>query len=149
MVRLDEVCFSSAFRFDRRTMRQFAQMPGAVVLIAEDCLHDRGASPMAGFIIVHLEGAGRERYGYVVTIDVAPEFRRAGVGKQLLEQAEQQVRAAGVSRVGLHVAVDNAGAIRFYERQGYACVGVARRFYREAGLDGLIYLKDLEPLLCS
>lgn len=149
MVRLDELCFSAAFRFDRRTMRQFAQAPGAIVIIAEEVLTDRSTSPMAGFTILHLEGAGRERYGYVVTIDVASEFRRAGIGRQLLEQAEQKVRAAGVARVGLHVAVDNAGAIRFYERQGYACAGLARRFYREAGLDALIYLKDLDLFLAS
>ena len=130
-------------------MRQFSKAPGAIVIIAEDCLGDRGVSLMAGFIIVHLEGAGREQYGYVITIDVAPEFRRAGVGRQLLEQAEQKVRAAGLARVGLHVAVDNAGAIRFYERQGYACMGVAPCFYREAGVDALIYLKDLELFLAG
>jgi [ribosomal protein S18]-alanine N-acetyltransferase len=138
MVRLDELCFSPAFRFDRRSMRQFAQASGAIVVIAQDY-----SQALAGFLIVHLEGTAQERYGYVVTIDVAPELRRAGVGRRLLEQAERQVHAAGVTRMGLHVAVDNAGAIRFYERQGYACLGVARRFYREAGVDGLIYLKEL------
>jgi ribosomal protein S18 acetylase RimI-like enzyme len=45
--------------------------------------------------------------------------------------------------MGLHVAVDNGAAIRFYEGLGYQCVGVAKRFYRAAGLDGLIYLKEL------
>jgi ribosomal-protein-alanine N-acetyltransferase len=147
MVRLDEVCFSAAFRFDRRTMRQFAEARGAIVVIAEDplaALEAGSAGLMAGFIIVHLEGSARERYGYIVSIDVAPELRRAGLGGLLLGEAERQVRAAGVRRVGLHVAVDNAGAIRFYEGLRYACVGVARGFYREAGLDALIYIKELE-----
>jgi ribosomal protein S18 acetylase RimI-like enzyme len=137
MVRLDEVCFREAFRFDRITMRRFAGARGAVVVIAEDDVQ------MAGFVIVHLEGAAAERYGYVVTIDVAPELRGVGLGKVLLREAERQVHAADVGRMGLHVAVDNDPAIRFYERLGYACVGVAKRFYREAGLDGLIYLKEL------
>jgi [ribosomal protein S18]-alanine N-acetyltransferase len=142
MVRLDEVCFSDAFQFDRRTMRQFAEARGAIVVIAEDALVSAGL--MAGFIIVHLEGSARERYGYIVSIDVVPELRRAGLGGVLLGEAERQVRAAGVRRVGLHVAVDNAGAIRFYEGLGYARVGVAKGFYPEAGLDALIYLKELE-----
>ncbi len=137
MVRLDEVCFSEAFRFDRRSMRRFAEARGAVGIVAEDDVQ------MAGFVIVQVEGATTERYGYVVTIDVAPELRGAGLGGQLLTEAERQVRAAGVGRMGLHVAVDNDAAIRFYERLGYACVGVAKRFYREAGLDGLIYIKEL------
>jgi [ribosomal protein S18]-alanine N-acetyltransferase len=137
MVRLDEVCFSEAFRFDRRSMRRFAEARGAIVVVAEE------DAAMAGFVIVQLEGATTERYGYVVTIDVAPELRGVGLGGLLLRQAEGQVRAAGVGRMGLHVAVDNDAAIRFYERLGYACVGVAKRFYREAGLDGLIYIKEL------
>ena len=138
MVRLDEVCFSAAFRFDRRSMRRFAEARGAMVVVAET-LDDR----MGGFVIVQLEGAGAERYGYVVTIDVAPELRRVGLGGVLLGEAEQKVKAAGAGRMGLHVAVDNEAAIRFYERLGYACVGVAKRFYSEAGVDGLVYLKEL------
>jgi [ribosomal protein S18]-alanine N-acetyltransferase len=141
MVRLDAVCFSESFRFDRRTMREFAEARGAIVVIAEEGLHV--GKTLAGFVIVHLEGAATERYGYVVSIDVAPELRRAGLGAQLLEQAERQVRAAGVGRMGLHVAVNNDAAIRFYERLGYGRAGVAKRFYREAGLDGLIYIKEL------
>ena len=98
---------------------------------------------MAGFVIVQIEGKGAERYGYVVTIDVSPELRRVGLGGVLLAEAERQVKAAGVGRMGLHVAVDNEAAIRFYERLGYACVGVAKRFYSVAGMDGLVYLKEL------
>jgi ribosomal-protein-alanine N-acetyltransferase len=140
MVRLDERCFSAAFRFDLRSMRQFAEARGAFVVIAEEEL---SVGAMAGFVIVQIEGAAAERYGYVVTIDVALEWRRGGLGGQLLARAEQKVREAGVGRMGLHVAVDNEAAIRFYERLGYQCIGVAKRFYREAGLDGLIYIKEL------
>jgi [ribosomal protein S18]-alanine N-acetyltransferase len=146
MVRLDAVCFREAFRFDRRSMRRFAEARGALVVVAEDTLvpDDTGKDrTIAGFVIVQLEGATDQRYGYVVTLDVAPELRGMGLGGQLLTRAEQQVRAAGVRRMGLHVAVDNDAAIRFYERLGYACVGVAKRFYREAELDGLIYIKEL------
>src|ERR1700691_2012090 len=100
MVRLDEVCFSESFRFDRRSMRRFAEARGAFVVIAED------DAAMAGFVIVQIEGAAAERYGYVVTIDVALEWRRGGLGGELLARAERQVREAGVGRMGLHVAVD-------------------------------------------
>jgi [ribosomal protein S18]-alanine N-acetyltransferase len=136
MVRLDNLCFREAFRYDRRSMRHFAEARGALVVIAE-------AGAMAGFVIVQLEGEAPEQYGYVVTIDVAPAWRRGGLGGELLARAELQVREAGVRRMGLHVAVDNDAAMRFYEGLGYHCVGVAKRFYREAGLDGSIYIKNL------
>jgi ribosomal-protein-alanine N-acetyltransferase len=149
MVRLDEACFSAAFRFDRQSMRRFAEARGAVVVVAEralGALQDGRAWALSGFVIVHLESSGTERYGYVVTIDVALELRRAGLGEQLLRRAEEQVRAAGVGRMGLHVAVDNDAAIRFYEHMGYVCVGVAKRFYSAAGTDASIYIKELVSL---
>jgi [ribosomal protein S18]-alanine N-acetyltransferase len=140
MVRLDSACFSEAFRFDAGSMREFAETPGAVVRIAEDA----ATSEMVGFLILHVEGGPGARYGYVVTIDVAPALRRAGIGGRMLVAAESLVEASGVGRVGLHVAVNNAAAIRFYERQGYEQGGIARRFYREAGLDALIYVKNFQ-----
>jgi ribosomal-protein-alanine N-acetyltransferase len=98
---------------------------------------------MAGFIILHLEGAGARRYAYIVTLDVAPPARRIGIATLMLNHAEEQARTAGAHRVALHVAVDNTAAIQFYERQSYTKVGLARGFYREAG-DALVYAKPLE-----
>jgi len=139
MVRLDEVCFAPVFRFARRAMRQFAEARGAIVLIAES---DAG---MVGFLIAHLEGMRRvpgDPFGYLVTIDVDPAARRLGVGKLMLREAEEQVRAVGLRRVDLHVARDNAAAIRFYEREGYGCIGMVEEFYPN-GLDALVYRKGL------
>ena len=138
MYRLDLVCFTESFQFDRRTMKEVAEAPSAIVVI-----HDRLIGQMAAFIVVHLEGAYPDRYAYIVTIDVAPECRRLGIGSELLLQAEFQALQAGASRIGLHVAIENTGAVDFYERRLYQRRGIAKRFYREAGLDAFVYTKDL------
>jgi [ribosomal protein S18]-alanine N-acetyltransferase len=137
--RLDQVCFSSEFRFNRESMRAFAEAKGAVTLIK-----DESGGEIAGFVIVQIERRGGIAVGYVVTLDVAEKCRRRGLARTLLLAAEKRAVAAGALWMKLHVFTGNEGAIRFYEHSGYARVGVSRRFYGEAGLDAFIYRKELE-----
>jgi [ribosomal protein S18]-alanine N-acetyltransferase len=137
MFRLDEICFEAEFRFERESMRMFAEERGAIVLIAETT--DVG---LAGFVIVHLRGTR----GYVVTLDVALEWRRMGLAGMLMREAEWRVAAAGARWMELHVFTGNEGAIRFYERLGYERIGVRRRFYGTAGLDAFVYRRELTGL---
>ena len=142
MHHLDLQCFEPAFQFDMETMRQMAEDPSAIVVVAE-----RAAThEMIGFLIVHLLRSNGLRDAYVVTLDVAPDERRAGVATLMLTHAEQQARSAGAHRVALHVAVENMAAIRFYERQKYAKAGSVKGFYREAGTDASVYAKRLGNL---
>ncbi len=139
MHRLDLLCFSPEFQFDLETMKQVAEPASAIVVIAE-----RGPRlEMAGFVILHIEESGTRKYAYIVTLDVAPEARRAGIATLMLNHAEEQARAAGARRVALHVATGNTPAIQFYEHQKYLKSGFAKGFYREAGLDALVYTKQL------
>jgi ribosomal protein S18 acetylase RimI-like enzyme len=51
---------------------------------------------------------------------VAPDARRGGVGRALLDAAATNARAAGASTVSLDTAVDNAAAQALYISAGYA-----------------------------
>ena len=137
IVQLDELCFSEEFRFDRQSMREFAEARDAITLIAED-----EGGGLAGFAIVHLQEVATKSYGYVVTLDVSPENRRCGVGDRLMNEMEARARVAGAAWMGLHVFAKNDGAIRFYERRGYRRVGVKIDFYGR-NLDAWVYRKDL------
>ena len=140
MYRLDLRCFGPAFQFDVETMKQVAEEASAIVVVAE-----RAAShEMIGFVILHLLRSDGHKDAYIVTLDVAPDERRTGIATLMLTHAEQQARVAGANRVALHVAVENTPAIQFYERQKYNKAGMAKGFYREAGLDAFIYAKQLE-----
>lgn len=139
--RLDQICFAAEFRFDRESMKNFAEARQAVALVAEtDC------GRVAGFLIVHVERVSALRVGYVVTIDVAPEFRRMGLAGALMDEASRRVAAAGVHRMELHVHAGNAEAIRFYESRGYVRVGVQRGFYG-GQLDAFVYRMELPSSL--
>ncbi len=63
-------------------------------------------------------------------IAVAPEARRAGVGRQLVDRFTGAIRAAGAASYELSVDHDNAGAEKFYRNLGFEKVGS----YREYGV---------------
>jgi ribosomal-protein-alanine N-acetyltransferase len=139
--RLDEDCFAAAFRFDHKSMREFAEARNAICLIAE-----RSGGGIAGFVIIHLDLETTGLQGYVVTLDVAEGYRREGVASRLMLGAESRAGAAGARQMELHVFTGNEGAIRFYERMGYSRLAVQRRFYRADGLDAFLYRKELAVL---
>ena len=141
MYRLDKACFAGPFRFSRSAMRQFAQAKNALVVLAES------AEQIAGFCIVHVERLQDCKAGYVVTLDVAEDCRRMGLGGQLMQRVERSAQDAGCSTMLLHVFCGNEGAIRFYERNGYERSAAVPAFYgrgeRGLTLDAWLYRKNL------
>jgi ribosomal-protein-alanine N-acetyltransferase len=138
MFRLDEACFAEEFRFDRESMREFAEVGSAFVRVAE-----KVCGEIVGFVITHIEEVAAARRAYVVTLDVAEECRRKGLARRLMTEAEERAIAAGVRWIQLHVFTGNAGAIQFYEELGYERIRTRRRFYGAPGLDAFVYGKDL------
>jgi ribosomal-protein-alanine N-acetyltransferase len=132
MFRLDAACFEEPFRFTPSAMQRFAESHKARTVIAES------DGELAGFGILHVEN----RVGYVVTLDVAEDFRRQGLALRLMRAMEQDSLDAGCAVVGLHVFVGNERAIRFYERAGYERAGDVPGFYGE-GLNAWTYRKKL------
>jgi ribosomal-protein-alanine N-acetyltransferase len=132
MWRLDVECFERAFRFSRSTMRSFAEAPQAVVVIAE-CNQQ-----LAGFAIAEVADTA----GYIVTLDVASQWRHRGLGRQILRDLEQRAHANGAEMILLHVYTRNAAAVRLYESLHYRRTGLAQAFYAR-GLDAFTYEKQL------
>jgi ribosomal-protein-alanine N-acetyltransferase len=70
---------------------------------------------IAGFAIM--------RYGdddaHLDLLAVAPPYRRAGVGRRLLQWLEKCAVVAGIFNIALEVRAKNRGAQLFYERLGY------------------------------
>lgn len=79
--------------------------------------------------------------GWIATICVHPDFRRQGLGEQLLQTCEQ---ALDVHRVRLTLRESNKDARRLYERMGYAEADRWVRYYRNKE-DGIVMEKWLHP----
>lgn len=131
---LEELCFEPPYRFSRRYMRQLVNCANVATWIAEE------DGQMAGFAIVEWNQEPGEMTAYIQTIEVAPEKRGCGVGRELLNRIEGSARDAGAGMIWLHVEVANAGAIRLYEAHGYRCEGRRENYYPR-GRSALIYMK--------
>ena len=67
----------------------------------------------------------REGYGPIPFLYLLPEFRRRGLGVQLIGQAVSVFRHMGCDRLRLRCAPDNEVAQRFYARYGFIKIGEA------------------------
>lgn len=97
---------------------------------------------MAGFAIVDWYQEEPGLIAYLQTIEVTPEQRGRGVGRELLSHIEDSARAASAVSIWLHVDEQNSLAVRLYEANGYYCEGRQEDYYAQ-GRAALIYLKLL------
>jgi GNAT superfamily N-acetyltransferase len=56
---------------------------------------------------------------YVSNVAVAPEVRRAGVARRMMQEAEQLAAQWGFRAVGLHCNAKNTAAVELYKSLGY------------------------------
>jgi len=131
--RMDQECFPPGISYSKQELRLYMRGKGAFTLVAAETDDDR----LAGFIVAY---GGLT--GHIITIDVSPGLRRSGVGSQLLQAAEDRLRAEGCRSVGLETAVDNRAAIAFYKRHRYSVVSTWPRYYSN-GVDALVLKKQL------
>src|SRR5262245_21373308 len=78
-------------------------------------------SAVVGSVMAGYEG----HRGWVNYLAVAPELRGAGLGRALMDAAEERLRALGCAKLNLQVRGGNAGATAFYAKLGYARDDVA------------------------
>jgi ribosomal protein S18 acetylase RimI-like enzyme len=57
--------------------------------------------------------------GWIYYLAVHPEYRRNGLGKRMLAEAESRLRAAGCPKINLQVRSTNTKVIAFYKRCGF------------------------------
>ena len=136
---IDRQCFSESIAYSSEEMALGLAQPGAFALVAEE------DGRVGAFALFCHE---RRHLGHVITIDILPEFRRMGLGRELMELGEQRLKNDGVSRLVLEVDVRNEPAIGFYERLGFA---IRRRLlgYYADGADALLMEKHLVNPPCQ
>lgn len=97
---------------------------------------------IAGFIIGQLAADEAE----ILSIGVAPDWQRTGLGKMLVEGLIRAVRRGEAKRLFLEVAADNAGALRLYKSLNFTETGRRKAYYERANgpaADALIFALDL------
>ncbi|MGB0498481.1 MAG: GNAT family N-acetyltransferase [Rubricella sp.] len=92
-----------------------------------------------GFLLARHAGSEAE----ILTIAVAPEKRRRGLARLLMERFESAAREDGAREAFLEVSERNAGAAALYAKRGFHIIA-RRPVYYADGSDALIMRKGLE-----
>ena len=77
----------------------------------------------------------------IITIGVAPDARRNGVGSAMLAIIEKNIKNQGVKKIFLEVASTNIAGKKLYENNGYKTIGIRPKYYD--GIDAILMAKDL------
>jgi ribosomal-protein-alanine N-acetyltransferase len=95
-----------------------------------------------GFVLMRAVAEEAE----VLTVCVAADARRDGLGQSLLIEACKIARARGADHLFLEVAETNAAATLLYQKLGFKTVGRRPAYYRQAdnAADALVMRRDLK-----
>lgn len=138
LVRLDARCFPPQISYSRAELQYFVRHPRSTTTVAES------AGEIAGFCVVDWKLESGRRLGHFITIDVAPEFRRNGLGRLLMQTGEAHLSGMGCFAITLEVAANNHAAQAFYEQLGYQRAGRIPGYYAD-GTNALVMRKALSP----
>jgi ribosomal-protein-alanine N-acetyltransferase len=144
--RLDALCFPPQISYSRAELYYFVRHPRSTTIVAEIdpafAQKQNYKQRIAGFCVTDWKMDRGRKLGHYITIDVAPELRRLGIGRTLMESAEAKFVELACIAITLEVAVDNHGAQTFYERMGYEQTGRIRCYYADK-TDALVMRKPL------
>lgn len=110
--------------------------------VVGDGLFDSASGALLGFVLSRKAANEAE----ILTIAVAPAYRRRGVARDLLIKHGHTLGLLRVSALFLEVAQDNEAALVLYRRQGFAEVGRRPGYYRAGDggrTDAIVMTKQL------
>jgi ribosomal protein S18 acetylase RimI-like enzyme len=123
----------------RETLLSRVSSPQRKVYQMMDC------STLIGVLVINPDAGPLT--GYIQVLAVAEGYRSRGVGKLLLDHAENVIfHELGCKNVFLCASSFNHGAQKFYEREGYERFGLLKDYLRK-GMDEVMFRKSKGPLL--
>jgi len=119
LYKLDQACFPPGISYSKWSLQYFLNLATA------DCLVAQEGKRIMGFILAE----NNPPLAHIITLDVAPEKRRSGLGSALIDEMEKHFRFHEVKSVLLETAVDNETGIAFWHHHGYRTEAVLKRYY--------------------
>lgn len=113
----------------------------ALRLLVEDgalgavCMEDQRVVAYAGMTTALDEGA-------LTNVATHPDFRRRGCAEAALGFLLAEAEKRGITRFSLEVRESNLGAIRLYEKFGFALAGKRPRFYTHPSETALVMIRE-------
>ena len=119
LVLLERECFPPAERWSGMSWGEEVARDGHLAIV--HCTDDQ-VDAAAAFRV-------SDDFGDVLRVMVAPQARRQGIGRQLLELGLAWMLEHGAERVMLEVRHDNAAGVELYRKYGFEALTVRRDYY--------------------
>jgi len=123
---IDRACFTGNESRDEAQLREELARTWARLRVAQ-----RGGALLGYVLFWHVADEV-----HLLNVAVAPDARRGGVGRALVEDVLAYARAHAVAKVLLEVRASNGPAIALYEALGFEPFNVRKRYYDD-GEDAL------------
>jgi len=121
LCKIEQTCFDEE-AFSRRQIAYLLTNYNTIALVAKVNLE------VAGFVIAQVE-IGEIEYGHIITLNVAPTYRRRRIATKLMNEIESMLKQRGISECRLEVREDNKSAIKLYNKLGYQIIEKLERYY--------------------
>jgi ribosomal protein S18 acetylase RimI-like enzyme len=108
-----------AWRYTPQRIVALIEQPETVALVAHD------AAGIQGFAVMQFG----DEHAHLVLLCVQPAHRHRSIGRRLIEWLVASARVAGVELVRLELRADNASALAFYRRLGFAEAQLVPAYY--------------------
>ncbi len=133
LFKIEEKCFDQE-AFSKRQIAYLLTDYNTIALAA------KADNNIVGFIIAQVEVEENTEFGHIITINVAPNFRRQKIATKMLREMENLLKQKSINECRLEVREDNHAAIKLYHTLGYQTVGKLERYY---GTKHGLYLKKI------
>ena len=129
---LEKICFSDPW--SEKSVASELSNPLSLWLVAEE----------EGRVAAYIGSQTVMDETDMMNVAVHPDFRRRGLGEQLVMQLVARLKENGSHCLLLEVRASNAPAIGLYEKLGFAQIGRRKNYYRNPREDALILRKEWE-----
>lgn len=123
----------------RKAIDGVGEGPERRVLVAEMAEAELGQGTLVAFLVARRVSEEWE----LENIAVSQEFRRQGIGMQLLDALLALVQETKGSAVLLEVRESNMAARQLYEKSGFRETGRRRNYYAEPVEDAVLYRRAI------
>ena len=143
-----------------RIVKMQPEHVAAVVEMERQCFSDHWReksvaseldNPLSLWLIAEADGVVAGYVGSQTVLDsadmmnlaVSQDFRRQGIGEQLVNSLTEALAEKGVKTLLLEVRISNEPAKQLYQKLGFEIVGKRPRYYEKPREDALILRKEL------
>ena len=141
MLAIEQASFSDPWT--EETIRSTLALERMRVLVAEERGDEGrdGVRRLAGYVVALIVGDE----GEIADLAVAPNSRRRGLGRALIDRMLAELAGLGVRSLYLEVRESNHAARTLYDSRGFRLIGRRRGYYRLPVEDALLLAKEIAP----